>query len=213
MSFRDSPGRLTAMPSTRRSLILLAAVPALLMGCSGPTATTSAPPPAVTSSATPIDASPTATASAPETSASPTDANCPAGEYTLQSFDVTGANGALGKGSGGDVSVEFDNGRYEIDFDDDNPIQLTTGGSSARLVTDGEIKGTYTGSGDAITFTLGRASGRATLKGDGNKSRTLQMSQVAKVIGLDGKGSATCAGDNLTITTSNGTFELIRDNG
>ena len=210
--FPDAGEYAPVMSRTRGSLILLAAAPVLLVGCSGPAATTSAPPPAVTSSATPIDASPTAAA----TSASPTDdstttAGCPAGDYTLQSFDVTGADGSLGKGTGGDVSVEFDNGRYEIDFDDDDPISLTIGDATGQLVVDGEIKGTYTGSGDAITFTLGRASGQATLKRDG-KSRTLPMSQLAKVTGLSGKGSATCTGDDLTLKVNNGTFELVRDN-
>ena len=40
----------------------------------------------------------------------------------MTSFSATGTNGALGKGNGGDVSAEFENGRYDIDFDDDEPI-------------------------------------------------------------------------------------------
>lgn len=198
------------MPSTRAPLILLAAVPALLVGCSGPSAASSAPPPpAVTASGTPVDASPTA----PGPGASPTtsEAVCPSGDYTMKSFSVTGVNGALGKGTGGDAAVEFDNGRYAIDFDDDNPIALTTRGDTGQLVVDGEIKGTYTGSGDSITFKLGTATGRATIKGEG-KSRAVKLDQFAKLIGLNGKASASCSGDNLTIKVSQGTFELVRDN-
>lgn len=167
--------------------------------------------PAVTSSATPIDATPTATTSEPATSSGPTADTCPAGEYTLRSFKVSGAGGSLGEGTGGDVSVEFDNGRYEVDFDADDPITLTAGGGSGQLILDGEIKGTYTGSGDSMTFKLGTSNGTARLKGEGT-SRTIKMSEAAKVIGLNGKGSATCSGDNLTLKVAKATFELVADN-
>lgn len=199
------------MPSTRRRLIVPTALVALLVGCSGqPAAPSSAPAPAVTSSATPVNASPAPTTGSATSSASTT-ADCPAGEYTLQSFDVTGVDGSLGKGTGGDVSVDFDNGRYEIDFDDDTPISLTLAGDTGKLVLDGEIKGTYSGSGSSLRFTLGSSNGTARLTHDGT-SRTLKMSQVADVLGLHGKGSATCSGADLTLTVGKGTFQLVRDN-
>lgn len=186
----------------------------LLTGCGDPASTTSAPAPAVTANATPVDASPTnTTASAPATTAGSTAAHCPAGEYTLVSFAVVGVNGSLGAGSGGDVSVEFTKGRYQADFDEDTPISMTTGSSTGQLRVDGEIKGSYTGSGDSVSFKLDSSKGTATIKGHNeNVSRSLKMAAVAKVLGLNGKGAATCSGENLTLKISQSTFELVRDN-
>lgn len=137
-------------------------------------------------------------------------AACPSGEYTMTSFAATGTNGALGKGKGGDVSAEFENGRYDIDFDDDEPIAITLDDDTGELLVDGSIEGTYTGTGENLTFTRGKVEGTAKLRHQG-ESRSLSIEQIAKVLGLSGKGSATCAGDNLTLTVGKTTVELVRD--
>lgn len=194
------------MPITQRAVLLAAGLSLLAACTASPSATAPATSagPAITAPAAPSSASPTATTTTDAAAA------CPSGEYTMTSFAATGTNGALGKGKGGDVSAEFENGRYDIDFDDDEPIALTLDDDTGELLVDGSIEGTYTGTGENLTFTRGRVEGTAKLRHQG-ESRSLSIEQIAKVLGLSGKGSATCAGDNLTLTVGKTTVELVRD--
>ncbi len=190
-----------------RTLVLAATAPLLLAAaCTGSPAVTAplSPGPAisVTSTAEPTSGSPTA-------SAGPSATACPSGEYRVVSF-TTGSSGAAGKGSGGDIGVEFTNGRYEVDFDDDEPISIKTEDGSGQLIVDGSIAGTYSGSSDALTFAVTTSSGKATTK-LGGKTSTLTMTQVASLLGLTGKGSATCASDRLTLESGSTTIELVQD--
>lgn len=194
------------MPISQRAVLLAAGLSLLAACTASPSATAPATSagPAITAPAAPSSASPTATTTTDAAAA------CPSGEYTMTSFAATGTNGALGKGKGGDVSAEFENGRYDIDFDDDEPIALTLDDDTGELLVDGSIEGTYTGTGENLTFTRGRVEGTAKLRHQG-ESRSLSIEQIAKVLGLSGKGSATCAGDNLTLTVGKTTVELVRD--
>lgn len=194
------------MPISQRAVLLAAGLSLLAACTASPSATAPATSagPAITAPAAPSSASPTATTTTEAAAA------CPSGEYTMTSFAATGTNGALGKGKGGDVSAEFENGRYDIDFDDDEPIAITLDDDTGELLVDGSIEGTYTGTGENLTFTRGRVEGTAKLRHQG-ESRSLSIEQIAKVLGLSGKGSATCAGDNLTLTVGKTTVELVRD--
>ena len=92
----------------------------------------------------------------------------------------------------------------------DEPIALTLDDDTGELLVDGSIEGTYTGTGENLTFTRGKVEGTAKLRHQG-ESRSLSIEQIAKVLGLSGKGSATCSGDNLTLTVGKTTVEMVRD--
>lgn len=194
------------MSQLRRLLVLMSAGSALLLaGCSAaPAVTTPASPPA---GSTPV---PSAAVTIPSASPSATVAACPSGDYTVTSFKATGKSGTLGNGTGGDISAEFENGRYEVDFDDDSPIALTIAGSTGELIVDGSIEGTYTGSGTNLTFKQATARGTAKVRYQG-KTRTVPFKQVASVLGLSGKAAATCSGDKLTLEAGQTTFQMVRD--
>ena len=196
-----------------RTLVLISAGSALLVaGCSAPAATTPATQPAITASGTPVPTSPQTSPAASQTSpaASPSATACPSGEYRVTSFKATGKDGSLGNGKGGDISAEFENGRYEVDFDDDTPISLTLASGTGQLIIDGSIHGTYTGSGDDMTFTVGRVEGTAKTRYQGD-TRAFSMKNISTVLGLSGKGSATCSGDDLTLKAGKTTFQMVRD--
>ncbi|MEZ5201835.1 MAG: hypothetical protein R2742_11235 [Micropruina glycogenica] len=56
-------------------------------------------------------------------------------------------------------------------------------------MVDGSIEGTYTGTGENLTFTRGKVEGTAKLRHQG-ESRSLSIEQIAKVLGLSGKGGS-----------------------
>ena len=202
------PGRLPGMPSVRRPLVLLLAVPALLAGCSATPAPTATPsnPPAITANPTPVS---TEATSAPADS--PVPAACPSGEYRATGFTATGANSTTGKGTLKEVDVTFRDGRYVFEFDEDDPITLTINKQSGRVRIDGEVRGSYTGTADDLTFTLGDTTGTARFT-QGGKTRTVPMTQVAAVLAPQGKGSAVCTGNDLALAAGSVTWELVRDN-
>lgn len=194
------------MASLRRILGLFSVGSALVLaGCGGaPTVpSSSASQPAITSSAVPVPTT-------PSTSPAVTSTACPAGDYTVTSFATTRLNAEQGKGKGGQVGVEFEEGRYAVDFDGDQPIRFELKGSSGRLIVDGEMTGTYTGSGQQMNFTLGSARGTARFT-SGGESRTITMKQLAAIIGLRGAGSASCSGGDMTLKTKTVSVELVRD--
>lgn len=143
------------------------------------------------------------------TSAAPA-AACPSGEYRATGFTAVGANAASGKGKVTDVGVTFRDGRYTFDFDDDQTVSLTLGDSTAKVRIDGEVRGTYTGTPEALTFTLGDTKGTARITQNG-KSQTITMKQVAAVLAPQGKGSAACSGQRLTLKSGALTWDLVRD--
>ncbi|MBP8919058.1 MAG: hypothetical protein R2742_16475 [Micropruina glycogenica] len=192
--------------SFRRPLTLLLAVPALLVGCSAaPAAPSTTPPPAI--SVNPPTSVPTGANTT--TSAAPA-AACPSGEYRATGFTAVGANAASGKGKVTDVGVTFRDGRYTFDFDDDQTVSLTLGDSTAKVRIDGEVRGTYTGTPEALTFTLGDTKGTARITQNG-KSQTITMKQVAAVLAPQGKGSAACSGQRVTLKSGALTWDLVRD--
>lgn len=192
------------MSTARRPLVLLLAVPALAVGCSAtpaPTPSTSSPP-AITANPTPVS---TEATSAPATSPAAS-TSCPAGEYRATAFTASG----LGKVTVREVDAEFRNGRYTFDFDDDQPVTLTVGKRTEKVRVDGEIRGTYSGDADALTFALGTTTGTARVQQKGT-TRSFPMRDVAAVLAPQGKGSALCTGDNLTLKSARVTWNLVRD--
>lgn len=197
------------MSSPRRPLILLAALPALLVGCSSaaPAGTPSAtPPPAISANPTPVS---TAATSAPATTPPTASASCPAGEYKATSFVAT-ALSATSRVKVTDIDAEFRNGQYTFDFDDDHPVNLTVGKSTQKVRIDGEIRGSYSGDADALTFTRGTTSGTAKIKQNG-ATRSFPMREVAEILAPQGKGSAVCKGNELTLKADGLTWQMVRD--
>lgn len=195
------------MPSVR-PFALLVAVPALLVGCSAAAAPASAPPPpAITANPTPVSTD--ATAAPPATTTAPA-AACPSGDYRATSVALAAPGASPGKGTVTDVDVTFRNGRYVFDFDDDHPVTVTIDKRSTRVRVDGEIRGSYTGTPDALTFDVTGTEGSARFTQDG-RNRSLTMQRVADLVAPQGKGSAVCNGDDLTLSAGTLTWELVRD--
>ena len=197
------------MSSPRRPLFLLVAVPALLVGCSAAPATTPSQTSPLPTSASPVA---TAPSSAPATTPATTQsAACPAGEYKATGF-TGGGLGAAGKVKVTDVDVTFRNGRYTFEFDEDHPVTLSIGKRTEKVRIDGEIRGSYSGSPDALTFTVGSSTGTAKVSQNG-ATRSFPMREVATVLAPQGSGSAFCNGNDLTLRAGALTWSLVRDDG
>lgn len=190
------------MPSVRRSFALLLAVPAALVGCSATPAPSAPPstPPAITANPTPVS---TEATSAPTDS--PATAACPSGDY--QATSVTSGSTKVGVR---DVDAMFRDGAYTFEFDDDEPITVTLGKQTGKVRVDGDLRGTYTGEPDALTFKLGKTTGTARFTRNG-KTVAVPMKQVATAFAPQGKGSAVCNGDNLILTAGTVTWRFVRD--
>ena len=199
------------MSPSRRPLILAVSVAALLAGCSAaPTgAPTSSSPPVISASPTPTS---NATSSAPATTPATTQsAACPVGEYKATGFTGAGL-GAAGKVKVTDVDVTFRNGRYTFEFDEDHPVTLSIGKRTEKVRIDGEIRGSYSGNPDALTFTVGSSTGTAKVSQNG-ATRSFPMREVATVLAPQGSGSAFCNGNDLTLRAGALTWSLVRADG
>ncbi len=199
------------MSPSRRPLILAALVAALLAGCSATPAgapTSATPPPAISANPTPVA---TEATSAPATTPATPSAACPAGEYKATAFTGAGL-GAAGKVKVTDVDVTFRNGRYTFDFDEDHPVTLSIGKRTEKVRIDGEVRGSYSGNSDALTFSLRSATGTAKVSQNG-AIRSFPMREVATVLAPQGSGSAVCSGNDLTLRAGALTWNLVRDDG
>lgn len=201
-----------------------AAVAALLLatGCSAGAPTpghTPLPSQTVTSGApTPESAPATPTGSANPTgsltsAAGPTlsggPAACLTGRYRLARFVGVGDRATYGTGEGGDVTVAFDRGGYELAGAGQEPVRLTLAGQRADLSIDGTVKGAYDVRGDVVTFRTGKSAGTATLAAGKNR-QTLTMAQVASVLAPDGAGTLACSADRAVVVFADVRLELER---
>lgn len=198
------------LPTSRAFASVLTAPLLAASACTAAPAPTSSATaaPAITASAVPV---PTTRSASPSASATATDdAACPAGDYTVTSFRAAGLTKAMADGTGGEIGVEFTNGRYEVDFDDDQPITLKTSTGTTRLTVNGDIAGTYAGPADNLTFSVTKSTGTARARVGGTTS-SVTMAKVADVLGLKGTGSAVCSGNRLTLKVRTSTFNLVQD--
>ena len=164
-----------SVPKAR--LLGVAAAVLLAAGCSsGATAPTPTPTSATTTSAAP--------------SASP--AACPDGSYLITGFEGRGNASAAGKGTGGNITADFTDGKYTIASDGTDPVKLDLGVTSAEMRFNGEIAGTYTGDPAALRLTTTGAHGDAVVKGFGI-SRSFSAGGLAnQLIGQDATAQVTC---------------------
>lgn len=205
----------------------------LLSACSGSgqqpsTAASSPEPSSSASSGASADGAPTAPASSPaggqpsatgpsailpsgtQAAGAPCPSGQPSGQYRLQQFAGQGSSG-LGLGKGGDVTVVFRDGTYDLSAKPGQPIAMTLANKAqADLYLNGTITGTYTTTGSPRVFTVGSAKGTAYLTDDSGQRTDLPFSQVASVVGLDGKLGAACAGDRLALAGPTTVFAFVR---
>jgi hypothetical protein len=168
-----------------------------LVGCSGNSAASA--PTLTPSSALPASAAPdTASPSASSSPAVPV-SQCLSGSYRLIRFVGVGERGTYGTGEGGDVTVTFNNGSYQLRGAGAEPIKLTLAGRTARLLVNGTISGNYQLQGDRASFTVGGSTGNATFS-VGKVKKSVPMSEVGNVLAPDGDAGLSCANNALIVT-------------
>ncbi|HEY5821751.1 MAG TPA: hypothetical protein VIT20_07235 [Propionibacteriaceae bacterium] len=183
-------------------------------GCSGG----STPAPAESASGPSAASSPSAAASAPASSpATPAPSgtstapasDCLTGTYRLARFVGVGDKATYGTGEGGDVEVAFDDDAYTLTAAGKEAIKLTLAGQTAELKPKGTIKGTWTGSGAQVTFTVGDAEGSARLTA-GGQERDLTMAEVGSVVAPDGLATLACGNDKVVMVFDDIRLEFER---
>jgi hypothetical protein len=125
--------------------------------------------------------------------------SCLSGTYRLARFAAAGELASFGRGEGGDVTIAFGPGTYQLTGAGKDPITLTLAGQQGSLLVSGTIRGDYRAEGDRADFTIQRATGSGTLSGLG-QSRTLTMDDVGNVVGLSGSATVGCSSKLLVIT-------------
>lgn len=205
---------------SRRALAGTAVVALLVAsGCSGDSSSGPSPAPgdpATSASATPAT-SPSADGSASPSVATLPAAQCLTGRYALVRFVALGGSDTYGTGQGGDIVVSFTGRDYTLSGAGREPVIVTLAGQNAELTVDGTARGTYAVDGSSAssastgkaTFTTSGADGTATLEAGGQK-RTLEMSQIASVVGLDGPADVACTEQAMTLTLKTVRLELGR---
>ncbi len=156
--------RRIAIVVTGTALVLAAGCSSGGGGQTGPTPAPSAPP---TSAPAPVE--------------TPTPPACPDGTYRLASFEPRDTQSPIGAGQGGGVRFIFTDGTFTIGSDGSDPIRAKAGPAKAELTVDGEIRGTYSGTPDALRLVAEGTTGELRLKGLGI-NRTIPMQQVADQI-------------------------------
>jgi hypothetical protein len=136
---------------------------------------------------------------------------CPDGHYVLTRFSGTGLGSMKLAGTGKDLKVTFSDGTYHMDAGGRSSYALAgAAGLNGELTLKGTIRGTYSGSGDNVSYKVSGADGTATLKA-GGQSRTLPMTQVTRTLAPSGQLPTTCNGDRMTIRMDTITLELKQD--
>jgi hypothetical protein len=171
-----------------------------------PTQPATAESPTPQSTATPGEATPAGSSTPTPGTVTPA-SDCLAGSYRLVRFVGVAGNAAYGTGAGGDVTVTFRTGTYQLKGAGKKPITLKLVGQQGSLQVAGSIAGDYQASGDKADFTIRQASGRGTLTALG-QSRTMAMKDVANLLGLTGSGTIACSSKLLNINFDNVRLEL-----
>jgi hypothetical protein len=150
------------------------------------------------STATPGDATP-AESSAPTPGSVTPASSCLSGNYRLARFVGVGGNATYGTGEGGDITVAFGPGSYELKGAGKKPVTVTLAGQQGSLLVAGTISGGYRAEGDKADFTIRHATGSAKVTAAG-QTRTLTMDDIGNVLGLTGTSTLACSPGLLVIT-------------
>ena len=198
-------------------LVLTVTALLLMAGCSsgGGQATTPTPEPSApnTAVASPSPVAPS-TAAGPSTPAGTSTAlipgaDCLTGTWRLVRFVGLGEQATYGTGQGGDVTVTFDNGRYELVGKGQRPITVNLAGESAQLRINGTVAGTYQPDGAEMSFTIAKSSGEGTLQ-SGDQRQTLPMESIGQVIAPRGKATLACPNNVLLVALPTVRLEFER---
>ena len=161
------------MPKAR--LLGLAAGALLLAGCSS-------------SSAPPVVPEPPASSTPPAASSGP----CPDGSYLITEIEGRGKAAQVGKGTGGNITADFDSGTFTLSSDGSVPTKLDLGPASGQLRFNGQIVGAYEGEPGALRLTTKRADGDVSVKAFGiTRSRSLG-GLADQLIGQGATAQVTC---------------------
>ena len=199
------------------SATVVVALGLLLAACSGgsdgPAATSPpATPPASVPPPAPASAEPTA-ASSPSAENEPAGPGpeCLDGTYQVENFRAVGVDKSTAKGTGGDLTMTFDDGSFVMASKGRDPATFTVNGDTGELVLDGKLTGTYAPTGDdKVAFKVGKASGTAKLRDPKGDERSVTVKQLAGVLAPNGTATVTCEGDELTLDNKQLTLELAR---
>jgi hypothetical protein len=155
---------------------------------------------------TPAGATPADSAEPTPGSVTPA-SSCLSGNYRLARFVGVGGNATYGTGEGGDITVAFGPGTYELKGAGKKPIAVTLAGQQGSLLVAGTMGGDYRAAGDKADFTIRQATGSATVTAAG-QTRTLTMDDIGNVLGLRGSGTLACSPGLLVITLDNVRLEF-----
>lgn len=156
---------------------------------------------------------PGAAPNAPETSSGTASdpATCPDGAYVITALEGRGAASALGKGTGGNIAVDFTSGTFTLSSDGSGPVKLHIGPTPAELRFDGKITGTYAGDPSALRLTTTRADGEVSVKGFGFEKTRSADALANQLIGEGVTAQVTCdATGTAVVALPNANLTLAR---
>lgn len=164
-----------------------------------------APTPAPTPTSSVVVSDPTPTPTPDPTT------GCLSGRYQVTTVTTTTTDG---RGQGGDLTADFDGGKFTLTGAGQSPVDVEVSGTKAEALIDGTIRGTYTtdaGSADPQTgaYAITGSDGSAKVS-SGFIHRTVTMSEIVQLLAPDGKGTLSCTGDQLTMTSSASRLDLRR---
>jgi hypothetical protein len=193
------------MTSARREVLSVGVTALMLIGTAGCTAA-SQPEPQPTPNTSPDAAS---ASPAPPEGSSSASVDCLNGRYHLTRVTGLREGATYGSGEGGDVTVAFDDGSYELSGAGKEPVTVILAGQQGKLNVDGTARGSYAIEGSKVTFTAGNATGSARLR-VGGTTQTFSMAEVAKLLAPNGTAVVTCAADEAAVAMDNIHLELER---
>src|SRR4051794_30604110 len=176
----------------------LAAAVLLLAGCSS----SSSPAPTV------VPEPPATSAPGPAASSGP----CPDGSYLITELEGRGEAAKVGKGTGGNITADFDSGTFTLSSDGSVPTKLDLGPASGEMRFDGQIVGTYEGDPGALRLTTTRADGNVSVKAFGiTRSRSLD-GLADQLIGQGATAQVTCdaAAGTAVVVLPNASLTLAK---
>ena len=138
---------------------------------------------------------PSAAPTSPAETASSTPASagkCPDGAYLVTELEGRGSASAVGKGTGGNIAADFDDGRLTITSDGSEPVKVDLGPTNAELRFNGEITGTYSGDPDALKVATTGAHGDVSVKGFGITRSYSAGGLADQLIGRGATAQVTC---------------------
>lgn len=132
---------------------------------------------------------------------------CPVGDWRLTglSSNVDLASQPLAISGGGSMTITLrEDGTFSLADDGSRPMEVRAeaGGrlATGTITVNGSIEGTYLSAGSDYVFDEDDSQGSATLESTAG-NETFDMQEVAGALSPSGRGTVTCSGPALTIST------------